>query len=131
MKNILLKSAQVFVFMSLMNFLLSVLMLNIMDLSGGSFGMYPFLVLIECLVVSLVAFITVLIFKKIYNSIFKMAILFQVVYIISLILTGFNPFRADSDSNFFGLLLYVNSIIVLIIIFLYSKIISSKNKNLS
>ena len=131
MKNILLKSAEVIVFMCVMNFLLSVLTLNITNLPGGNFGMYPFLILIECLVVSIVVFLTVLIFKKRYDSILKIAILFQIMYVISLILSGFNPFKVDCVDNIFSLLLYVNSIIILLIIFLYSKIISSKNKKLS
>ncbi|WEK68276.1 MAG: hypothetical protein P0Y62_10385 [Candidatus Chryseobacterium colombiense] len=132
MKNILLKSAQTFVLMSIMNLLLSALILNIACFPGGSFGMYPFLILIESLVTSVVAFITVCIFRKNYRSVLRMAVLFQIIYLISLILVGFNPFGSDV-MNIFSLLLYINSFIVLLIVYLfdllYSKIILGKSKN--
>jgi hypothetical protein len=131
MKNILLKSAQTFVLMSIMNLLLSALILNI-AFSRRSFGMYPFLILIESLVTSVVAFITVCIFRKNYRSVLRMAVLFQIIYLIILILVGFNPFGSDV-MNIFSLLLYINSFIVLLIVYLfdllYSKIILAKSKN--
>lgn len=131
MKNILLKSAQIVVLMSMMNLLLSVLIINMAHFPYRSFGMYPFLILIECLVASVVTFITVCIFKKSYESVLKIAILFQIIYLISLILTGFNPWGSD-DMNIFSLLLYVNSFIVFLIVYLfrllYSKIISVNQK---
>jgi len=132
MKNILLKSTQVFVLMSMMNLLLSVLILNIARFPGGNFGMYPFLILIECVLTSVVAFITVCIFRKNYQSVLRIAVLFQTIYLIGLILTGFNPFGSD-EMNVFSLLLYINSFIVLFITYLFrllfSKIILTKSKN--
>lgn len=132
MKNILLKSAEIFVLMTIINFVLSVLILYITKLPGGNFGMHPFLILIECGFVSVVAFITVILFKKNYHSILRMAFLFEIIYLISLILSGFNPF-GTKDGNIFSLLTYLNSLITFCIIylfnFLYSKIISTKSKN--
>ncbi|UMQ44040.1 hypothetical protein MKS83_10115 [Chryseobacterium sp. Y16C] len=132
MKNILLKSIQIFAFMSMMNLLLSVLISNIAHFPGGSFGMYPFLLLIECLVASAIAFITVCIFRKSYRSVLRIAVLFQIIYLISLILIGFNPFGSDAV-NILSLLLYINSFIVLLVVYLlyllYSKIILGKSKN--
>jgi len=132
MKNILLKSAQIFVLMSMMNFLLSVFILNIVHFPDGHFGMHPFLILIECLVALIVAFITVCIFRKNYHSVLRIAALFQAVYFICLILSGFNPFGSH-DINIYSLLLYVNSFIVLLIVYLlhlfYLKIILAKSKN--
>ncbi len=132
MKNILLKSIQIFAFMSMMNLLLSVLISNIVRFPGGSFGMYPFLLLIVCLVTSVIAFITVCIFRKSYHSVLRIAALFQIIYLISLILIGFNPFGSDAV-NILSLLLYINSFIVLLVVYLlyllYSKIILAKSKN--
>lgn len=134
MKNILLKSALVFVFMSFLNFVFSILILYITNLPGGGFGMSPFLILIENIIVSVIGFITVLIFKKSYDSIMRMAVLFEIIYLFGLIVSGFNPFGSN-DTNFFSLLIYVNSGITFLIIYLldlsYSKISSSKNKKLS
>lgn len=132
MKNILLKSAEIFVLMSIINFVLSVLILYIMKLPGGNFGMHPFLILIECGFVSVVAFITVIIFKKNYHSILRMALLFEIIYVIGLVLSGFNPY-GTKDENIFALLTYLNSLITFFMIylfnFLYIKIITSKSKN--
>jgi hypothetical protein len=132
MKNILLKSAQIFVLMTFINFLLSILMLYMMRLPGGNFGMHPFLVLIECGFVSVLAFITVIIFKKNYHSILRMAFLFEVIYLICLILSGFNPYGTN-DEHVFSLLTYLNSLITFCFVYLfnllYSKLILKKSKN--
>jgi hypothetical protein len=131
MKNILLKSAQIFVLMSFINFLLSVLILYMIRLPGGNFGMHPFLILIECSFVSVVAFITVVIFKKNYHSILKMAFLFEIIYLICLVLSGFNPYGTN-DEHVFSLLTYLNSLITFYFVyffnFLYSKLIFKKIK---
>ncbi|MBT2620860.1 hypothetical protein [Chryseobacterium sp. ISL-6] len=134
MKNILLNSVQIFGVMAFLNFILSVAVLYIMNLPGGSFGMTPFFILTENILVSIIGFITVLIFKKSYHSMMRIAVLFEIIYLIGLIMSGFNPF-GSKDDNFFSLLIYANSGIVLFIIYLLylidSKISSSKNKKLS
>lgn len=134
MKNILLKSVHIFGAMTFLNFVLSLLILNVANLSDGAYGMTPFLILIENIIVSVIGFITVLIFKKSYHSIMRIAVLFEIIYLIGLIVSGFNPFGNNND-NFFSLLIYANSGIVLGIIYLSnlidSKISSSKNKKLS
>lgn len=131
MKNILLKSSEVFVIMTFLNFIFSVLILFLTDLPGGDFGMYPFLILIECLIVSVISFITIVIFKSSYNSIFKIALLFEIIYLFSLIIFGFNPF-GNEDSNIFSLLIYLNSCVIFFIIYFfnlcYSKLISLKSR---
>lgn len=131
MKNILLKSAQVFVLMTFINFLLSILVLYLLNIHDGSFGMHLFLILIECCLVSVVAFITVMIFKKSYYSISRIAVLFEIIYLICLMLSGFNPF-GTKEVNVFSLFIYINSAITFFIIYLYhvlySKIIMTKSK---
>jgi len=131
MKNILLKSAQIFVMMAISNFLLSVLMLYIFDLPGGSFGMHPVFVLMHCSIASFIAFITVVIFKKNYYSVLRVATLFQTIYLIGLILSGLNPFGFDAF-NTFSLLIFINSFIVFLMIYLLHLWYSKKfNQNIS
>lgn len=94
--------------------------------------MHPFLILIECGFVSVVAFITVMIFKRNYHSILRMAFLFEVIYLICLILSGFNPYGTN-DEHVFSLLTYLNSLITFCFVYLfnllYSKLILKKSKN--
>jgi hypothetical protein len=131
MKNILVKSALVFIFMTIINFVLSILILYLPNIHSGSFGMHPFLILIECCFVSVIAFITVIIFKKNYQSVLRIAILYVVIYLVVLILSGFNPF-GEKEKRTFSLLIYINSgitfFIVYLLILLYSKIILSTSK---
>ncbi|KIC62593.1 hypothetical protein RM51_12075 [Chryseobacterium taiwanense] len=137
MKNILLKSLVVFVVMSILNFLFSMLVLSYMvKLSAESWGMAPFIIWILCLVISFVGLITVIIFKKHYQSLLRSAILFEILYLFFLIISGTNPFLyffEKDDENFFYSSLYVNSFIVFLIIYffisVYSKIILPKSKN--
>ncbi|SIQ97876.1 hypothetical protein SAMN05880574_1434 [Chryseobacterium sp. RU37D] len=137
MKNILLKNLVVFVMMSILNFLFSMLVLSYMvKLSAESWGMAPFIIWILCLAISFIGLITVIIFKRYYQSLLRTAILFEILYLFILIISGTNPFLyffEKDDENFFNLSLYINSFIVFAIIYLvisvYSKIILAKSKN--
>lgn len=139
MKNILLKSLVVFGVMSILNSLFASLVLDyLVKLSSGNWGMFPFIIWIECLVVSFVGLITVIIFKKHYHSLLRSAILFEVLYLLLLIISGTNPFLyffEKDDVSFLNLSLYVSSFISFLIIFLfnfiYLKIISFKTKKIS
>ncbi|MEI3790333.1 hypothetical protein V6S03_11720 [Chryseobacterium sp. CCNWLW145] len=99
-------------------------------------ALVPIGVLVECIIVTIVSFITILIFRKNYSSVLKIAVLFEIIYLITLIISGTDPFAYFSnktDAGLLALFLYVNSLVVFLIIFvfnlLYSKIISSKIKN--
>lgn len=116
MKNIFV-SLVIFVSMTVCNFLLSILILHILNLPGGDFGMHPFLILINCLLTSFISFITVVIFKKNYHSNLRTTTLFQTIYIISLILSGFNPIGV-SEINIFSLLIFINSFVVFLMMYL-------------
>lgn len=128
MKNVLLRSAQIFVSMSILNFLLCIVTLSVLNLPGGTFGMFPFLILAECCITTVIAFITVLFFKRNYDSVGKIAVLFEIIYLTSLIISGFYPFGRDDDS-LVSLLMYLNSGIVLFLIYFGNQIISSKRKS--
>ena len=137
MKNILLKSLVIFVVMSILNFLFSMLVLSYMvKLSAGSWGMAPFIIWILCLAISFIGLITVIIFRRHYQSLLRSAILFEILYLFILIISRTNPFLyffEKDDENFFNLSLYINSFIVFAIIYffisVYSKIILAKSKN--
>ncbi|MGK6344067.1 hypothetical protein ACMGDK_17785 [Chryseobacterium sp. DT-3] len=136
MKNILMRSLVIFIVMSLLNAQFSEWTLRFLKEKSDGIALVPIGVLVECVIVTIVSFITILIFRKNYGSVLKIAVLFEIIYLIALIISGTNPFAYFSnktDAGLLALLLYVNSLFVFLIIFvfdlLYSKIISSKIKN--
>lgn len=137
MKNILLKSLIVFVVMSI---------LNIEFIGWSKFLLqYPYkmvggilysVLYLEYALITVIGVITVFIFRKNYTSLFKIALLFEILYLITLIYSGINPFtyfRIQSDLNLINLLFYLNSFVVLLMMYLvhliYSKLILAKSKN--
>lgn len=135
MKNILLKTILVFVVMTIFNTGFVDETVKFLELPGGDFGMLSLSILIGCVIVSVVGLVTVFIFKQQYNSIWKIALLFEVLYLLMLILSGTNPFTyfvEHTHPALLNVLLYVNSIGVFLIMvffdFVYSKIIG-KVKN--
>lgn len=136
MKNILLKSLIVFVGMSILNIELigwcKFLLQYPYKMVGGI--LYSVLYL-EYTIITIIGSITVFIFRKNYTSLFKIALLFEILYLITLIYSGVNPFkyfRTQSDLNLTKLLFYLNSFVVLIIMYfvhlIYSKLILAKSK---
>lgn len=135
MKNIVLKSIVVFAVMTILNTGLTDESVKFLDLPGGDFGTLSFAIFIGCLIVCTVGLVTVLVFKQQYRSIWKIAILFEVLYLLMLILSGTNPFTyciEQTSIKLLSLLLYVNSIAVFLIIglvdIIYSKIIIGRIK---
>jgi hypothetical protein len=135
MKNIFL-SLLIFVVMSLLHAQFTEWTVRFLSLPGGDFGMYSYLILIFCSVITAIGLLTVIIFRKSYHSIFRIAILFEAIYLLFLIISGNNPFAYftnSSNENLLMVMMYANSLIVLILMFLlhliYSKIILTKSKN--
>lgn len=136
MKNILVRSLVLFIVMSLLNAQFCEWTLHFLKGKSDGTAMVPMGVLIECLIVTVVSFITVLVFRKNYHSILRMAVLFEIIYLLTLFISGTNPFKYFSnkgDAEFLALFLYVNSLVVFLLICLfdliYSKIIRAKIKN--
>lgn len=137
MKNILLKSLVIFVAMSLLNAQCAEWTVKLLKLPGGSYGMFSILILIFCSIITAIGWVMVLIFKKSYHSIVRIAALFEVIYLAFFIILGDNPFLYFSDAtneNLLEILMYVNSFVVFLIMFLfdliYSKAILSKVEKL-
>ena len=135
MKNIFL-SLLVFVVMSLLHAQFTEWTVRFLSLPGGDFGMYSYFILIFCSVITAIGLLTVIIFRKHYYSILRIAMLFEIIYLLFLVISGNNPFIYFSDStseNLLKIFMYVISFIVLFIMYLvhliYSKIILSKSKN--
>lgn len=135
MKNIFL-SLMVFVVMSLLHAQLTDYIVKYLSLPGGDYGMYSIFILIFCSVITAIGLLTVIIFRKHYYSILRIAMLFEIIYLLFLVISGNNPFIYFSDStseNLLKIFMYVISFIVLFIMYLvyliYSKIILSKSKN--
>ncbi|GAA5097186.1 hypothetical protein GCM10023210_31910 [Chryseobacterium ginsengisoli] len=106
-----------------------------LGLPGGDFGMYSYLILIFCSIITGIGLVTVIIFRKNYHSILRIAILFEVIYLLFLIISGNNPFLYFSNAtneNLLMIMMYMNSLMIFILMYLihliYSKIISSKLK---
>ncbi|HBV16162.1 hypothetical protein [Chryseobacterium carnipullorum] len=136
MKNILLKSVIIFVVMSCLNAQLAHWSGRILKLSSGQLGMLPTAVFFGSLIITVIASVTILIFRRSYQSLWKSAVLFEILYLLMLLLSGINPliyFIEATDNHLIDLMLYINSIIVFLLMYLfdllYSKILGSKIKN--
>lgn len=136
MKNMILKSLAVLVVMSLLNAQLADWTGKFFTQSGVQFGMLSASIIVASLIITVIAWITILLFRKSYDALWKIAVLFEVLYLLMLLLSGTNPFTyfvEATDVHLTNLLLYVNSLGVFIVICLfdiiYSRITSSKVKN--
>lgn len=134
MKNIFL-SLLVFVVMSLLHAQFTEWTVRFLSLPGGDFGMYSYFILIFCSVITAIGLLTVIIFRKHYYSILRIAMLFEIIYLLFLVISGNNPFIYFSDStskNLLKIFMYVISFIVLFFMYLvhliYSKIIYPNQK---
>lgn len=104
-----------------------------LHLPGGDFGMLSLAVLIGCIISSGVGLVTVVIFKSTYQSVVRIAILFEVLYLFMLMISGTNPFTYFSEktnAKLLNVLLYMNAVVVFLIViaihFMYVKIKSKK-----
>lgn len=136
MKNMILKSLALLIVMSLLNAQLADWTGKFFTQSGVQFGMLSASITVACLIITVIAWVTILLFRKSYDAIWKIAVLFEVLYLLMLLLSGTNPFTyfvETTDVHLTNLLLYVNSIGVFIAMCLfdiiYSRIILSKVKN--
>jgi len=128
MKNTLLKSLVIFVVMSLLHSQFADWAVKLLGLPGGDFGMYSYLILIFCSLITGVGLVTVIIFRKSYHSILRIVILFEVIYLIFLIISGNNPFLYFTDpisKNLLTILMYTNALIILFIMFIVEKFYSN------
>lgn len=139
MKNIFFRSLLVFVVMSILNVEFINLSKRFLDFPYKNIdGILYHILYFELILISLIGIITVLVFSKSYHSIFRVSVLFEILYLLMLMISGINPFLYFTDKNDLNLtklLFYINSIIILFLMYLvdlmYSKIFSSKTKNLS
>jgi len=133
MKNIFL-SLMVFVVMTLLHIQFTGWAVRYLHLPGGVYGMYSILILLFCSIIAAIGLVTVIIFRKHYYSVLRIAILFEIIYLLFLVISGNNPFIYFSDSNNENLLqifMFVISLVILFIMYLihllHSKIILKKN----
>lgn len=130
------RSLVIFIVMSLLNAQFSEWTLHFLKEKSDGIVMVPIGVLVECLIVTIVSFITVLLFRKNYSSVLRIAVLFEIIYLLTLIISGTNPFAYFSnktDAGLLALFIYINSFVVFLIVcifhLIYFKIIASKIKN--
>ncbi len=134
MKNIFLSLA-IFVIMSLLHAQFADWEVGLLKLPGGSYGMFSVFMLIFCSIITGIGFLTVVIFRKTYYSILRTAVLFEIIYLLFLIISGNNPFLyfyEATNENFLMIMVYGNAPVILMLMYLihllYSKINSSSNK---
>lgn len=134
MKNIFL-SLLVFVVMSLLHAQFADWEVGFLKLPGGSYGMFPLFMLIFCSIITGIGLLTVIIFRKIYYSILRIAVLFEIIYLLSEIISGNNPFLyfyEATHKNLLTVMVYGNAIAVFLIMFpvhfLYLKINALNSK---
>lgn len=111
----------VFVVMSLLHAQLTDFIVKYLRLPGGSYGMYSMFILVFCSVITAVGLVTVIIFRNHYYSILRIAILFEIIYLLFLVISGNNPFIYFSESNNENLLkifMYVISFVILFMMYL-------------
>ncbi|SHE59291.1 hypothetical protein [Chryseobacterium takakiae] len=132
MKNIFL-SLMVFVVMSLLHAQFTDWAVRHLRLPGGDYGMYSLFILVFCSVITAIGLVTVIIFRRHFDSILRIAILFEIIYLLFLMISGDNPFAYFSNSNnenLLKILMYGIGLIILSIMYLihllYSKLILKK-----
>ncbi len=129
-------SLAVFIVMSLLHAQFTDWTVRCLHLPGGEYGMYSLFILIFCSVITAIGLVTVIIFRKHYDSILRIAILFEIIYLLFLLISGDNPFAYFSNSNnenLLKILMYLIGLITLsamyLIHLLYSKLNLNKTKN--
>ncbi|WP_153395599.1 hypothetical protein [Chryseobacterium vaccae] len=135
MKNILLKSILILGIITFLNTGLVGESVKLIGMPPSSHTLHGFAVFVGGLIISGISFATILIFKRSYDAIWKVAVLFEILYLVMLLWSQVNPlayFTQHTDDSLIDLLLYVNSIIVFLVIllfdFVFSKINSTKIK---
>lgn len=130
------KSLMIFVVMSLLNTQCTDWSVKFLNLPGGDFGMFSLFILIFCSVITGIGWVTVIIFRKSYHSILRIAILYEAIFLCMFIISGKNPFSYflnPTNENMLWVLMYGNSLVILLLMYLihlfYSKIILSKSRN--
>jgi hypothetical protein len=121
MKNIFL-SLVIFVIMSLLHAQFADWEVSFLKLPGGNYGMFSVFLLIFCSVITGVGLLTVVIFRRNYYSILRIAVLFEIIYLVFLIISGNNPFLYFSElsnENLLMVMVYGNAIAVFLIMSLF------------
>ncbi|WP_294282927.1 hypothetical protein [uncultured Chryseobacterium sp.] len=129
MKNIFLSLA-IFVVMSLLHAQFADWEVGLLKLPGGSYGMFSVFMLIFCSIITGIGFLTVVIFRKTYYSILRAAVLFEIIYLLFLIISGNNPFLYFYDptnENLLMIMVYGNAPVLFIIMYLVHLMYSKMN----
>lgn len=135
MKNLILKSILILGIMTFLNAGMVGEAAKWVGLSPSSHSLQGFAIFIGCLVISLVSFITILVFKNSYTRIWRVAALFEILYLVMLLWSKTNPFTyftTRKGDDLMDTLLYANSIGIFLLVcafdVIYSKIMVSKVK---
>ena len=117
---------------AVLNLVAFVLYLSVSKLPGGEVGMVPFLVALESVIAGGISFIIYLLVRqRIINvTIVRLALVYQVVYLLVLLFSGVNPFNENLTDNFrdLSLSIYLISFMITIGITVFFKVADSSKK---
>ena len=97
--NFLLKNLIIYSVLSFLSILIFIFYLSLAGYPGGSVGMAPFIVILNCLISFAISIILVIILKfKMEISLLKSAWIFTIIYFLTLLFYfGINPFKGGID----------------------------------
>ncbi len=117
---------------AVLNLVAFVLYLSVSKLPGGEVGMVPFLVALQSVIAGGISFIIyVLVRQRIINvTIVRLALIYQVVYLLVLLFSGVNPFNENLRDSLrdLSLWIYLISFMITIGIVVFFKLADRSKK---
>lgn len=118
---------------AVLNLVAFVLYLSVSKLPGGDVGMVPFLVALESVIAGGISFIIYLLVRQriiIDVTIVRLALIYQVVYLLVLLFSGVNPFNENLRDNLrdLSLWIYLISFMITIGIVVFFKLADRSKK---
>jgi hypothetical protein len=130
----LIKTTLIFIGIGILNTVAFTVYLSITGLPGGEVGMAPLLIVTESGIAIALATVTYLLIRnKIEVTTIKTILTYQVIYFMTLILSGVNPFDSDLTDTFKTLTqwTYLISFLVTIGLIMTTKLIDRLRTNTS
>lgn len=121
----LIKTIAILIGIAILNVAIFIEYLSNTGLPGGEVGMAPFLVMLESLIAIVGSIVIYLLIRnRIEVTVTKTILIYQAIYLLTLIFTGQNPFDSDSSDVFVKLIqwTYLISFIVTIGLIIITKL---------
>ena len=128
----LIKTTGIFIGVGLLNTIIFTVYLSNTGLSGGEVGMVPLLIAMESGIAIVLSTVTYLLIRnRIVVTTIRVILTYQVVYFLTLIFSGVNPFDNDLTDTFKTLTqwIYLISFLVTIGLIMTTKLIAGLRTN--